>query len=112
MKSEEAVLALSALAQSHRLAVFRQLVVAGQAGLTPGALLLWLSLPAPTLSFHLKELLGAGLVSQERDGRNLIYRARFDQMRALLGYLTENCCGGVPCAPALVETCDPLEEPS
>ena len=98
MESIEAVRALAALAQSHRLAAFRQLVVAGHAGLTPGVLAERLAMPAPTLSFHLKELLHAGLVSQERDGRNLIYRARFSQMQALVGFLTDNCCGGVPCA--------------
>lgn len=97
MESPDAVLALSALAQPHRLVVFRQLVVAGHCGLTPGVLAERLSMPAPTLSFHLKELLHASLVSQERDGRNLIYRARFDQMQSLVGFLTENCCGGVPC---------------
>lgn len=106
MESTDAVHALSALAQSHRLAAFRQLVVAGHAGLTPGVLAERLAMPAPTLSFHLKELLHAGLVSQERDGRNLIYRARFSQMQALVGFLTDNCCGGVSCTPALTQICD------
>jgi len=107
----DVVQALAALAQSQRLAAFRQLVVAGHAGLTPGVLAERLAMPAPTLSFHLKELLHAGLVSQERDGRNLIYRARFSQMQALVGFLTENCCGGVPCAPALTEICECPENP-
>ncbi len=98
MKTNHAVLALAALAQPHRLATFRQLVVAGPSGLTPGVLAERLAIPAPTLSFHLKELLHAGLVSQAREGRNLIYRARFDQMQSLVGFLTENCCGGQPCA--------------
>lgn len=111
MESNEAVQALAALAQSHRLATFRQLVVAGHAGLTPGVLAERLTMPAPTLSFHLKELLHAGLVSQERDGRNLIYRARFSQMQALVGFLTDNCCGGVPCTPALTEICECPENP-
>jgi DNA-binding transcriptional ArsR family regulator len=97
MESQQAVQALSALAQPHRLAVFRRLVVAGHSGMTPGVLAEHLGLPAATLSFHLKELLNASLVSQERDGRNLIYRARFDQTQALVGFLTENCCSGAAC---------------
>jgi len=80
-----------------RLQVFRCLVVAGQEGLTPGALVEAICVPATSLSFHLKELTHAGLVSQERKGRNLIYRAAFDQMNALIGYLTENCCQGDAC---------------
>jgi ArsR family transcriptional regulator len=72
-------------------------VVAGPEGLTPGALTEALGVPATGLSFHLKELMHSGLVSQERQGRNLIYRAAFDRMNALLGYLTENCCQGEPC---------------
>ena len=103
MESIDAVRALAALAQPHRLAAFRQLVVAGHTGLTPGVLAERLTMPAPTLSFHLKELLHGGLVSQERDGRNLIYRARFDQMQALVGFLTDNCCGGLSCADVVLE---------
>lgn len=91
------VRSLAALAQSHRLKVFRLLVVAGQAGLTPGAIAEALDVPAATLSFHLKELSSAGLVSQERIGRNLVYRAAFEQMNALLAYLTDNCCQGEAC---------------
>lgn len=83
-----------------RLRVFRALVVAGPQGLTPGSMVEELAVPAATLSFHLKELMHAGLVSQERDGRNLIYRAAFDQMNDLLAYLTEHCCQGEPCTPA------------
>lgn len=78
-----------------RLQVFRMLVVAGPGGMTPGAMAERLDVPAATLSFHLKELAHAGLVTQERDGRNLIYRAAFAHMSALLGYLTANCCEGV-----------------
>lgn len=98
MEEESIVKSLAALAQSSRLRVFRALVVAGQEGLTPGALGEVLDLPATSLSFHLKELTNAGLTSQERQGRRLIYRASFDHMNALLGYLTENCCQGVACA--------------
>ena len=98
MKEEAVVKSLAALAQASRLRVFRALVVAGQEGLTPGALGEALHLPATSLSFHLKELTNAGLASQERQGRHLVYRASFDQMNALLGYLTENCCQGEACA--------------
>jgi len=99
MEEQNAVKALAALAQAMRLRVFRALVVAGPQGLTPGAMSETLAVPAATLSFHLKELMHAGLVSQQRDGRNLIYRAAFEQMNALLAYLTEHCCQGQPCTP-------------
>jgi len=98
--------ALAALAQSSRLEVFRSLVVAGQAGLTPGALSESLGVAPNTLSFHLKELVNADLISQERVGRNLVYRAQFDRMNAVLAYLTQNCCQGQPCLPALANACD------
>ena len=99
---------LAALAHASRLQVFRLLVVAGGEGLTPGAIVERLGIPAATLSFHLKELASAGLVSQERDGRNLIYRAAYDRMNALLGYLTDNCCNGAVCAtPAGAVGCAP-----
>ena len=88
---------LVALAQTVRLRVFRALVVAGPEGLTPGALSEALAIPATGLSFHLKELTHAGLVAPERQGRNLIYRASFDQMSDLLAYLTANCCQGQTC---------------
>jgi ArsR family transcriptional regulator, arsenate/arsenite/antimonite-responsive transcriptional repressor len=97
MESNDVVRSLAALAQPVRLQVFRCLVVAGPEGLTPGALVEAIGVPATSLSFHLKELTHAGLVSQERQGRNLIYRAAFDQMNALLGYLTDNCCQGEAC---------------
>lgn len=99
MDEKSAVASLSALAQGMRLRVFRALVGAGPQGMTPGALSATLDVPASTLSFHLKELMYAGLVSQERDGRNLIYRPAIDQMQALLDYLSAHCCHGVPCAP-------------
>ncbi|MGJ7531484.1 MULTISPECIES: ArsR/SmtB family transcription factor [unclassified Variovorax] len=97
MEEKTVIQALAALAQPVRLQVFRALVVAGRTGLTPGVLVEQLGVPATSLSFHLKELMHANLVSQERDGRNLIYRAVFEQMNALLGYLTENCCQGEAC---------------
>lgn len=97
MEEAEIVRALGALAQPLRLQVFRALVVVGEAGLTPGAIQEALGVPAATLSFHLKELVASGLVTQERASRNLIYRAAYDRMNALLGYLTENCCQGASC---------------
>ena len=100
MQETDVVRSLAALAQEVRLRVFRALVVAGPAGLTPGDLAAQLEVAPNTLSFHLKELSHAGLISQERQGRNLIYRAAFDTMNALLAYLTENCCEGQACAPA------------
>jgi DNA-binding transcriptional ArsR family regulator len=96
---ETAVLqALAALAQPVRLQVFRALVIAGPRGMTPGTMAEGLGTSASALSFHLKELLHAGLVTQERSSRNLIYRAAFERMNAVLHYLTENCCRGEPCA--------------
>jgi DNA-binding transcriptional ArsR family regulator len=92
MDEQTAVASLAALAQGMRLRIFRTLVGAGPTGLTPGALSVTLAMPGSTLSFHLKELLHAGLVSQERDGRHLIYRPSLTQMNALLTYLTAHCC--------------------
>jgi ArsR family transcriptional regulator, arsenate/arsenite/antimonite-responsive transcriptional repressor len=92
-----AVKALAALAQSHRLRTFRALVVAGPDGLTPGVMAEKLGVAPSALSFHLKELAHSGLVTSEARGRNLIYRASFTHMNALLGYLTEHCCQGQPC---------------
>lgn len=98
MEENQVIRAMSALAQPLRLRVFRALVVVGEAGLTPGAVQEALGVPAATLSFHLKELVQAGLVSQERASRNLIYRANYGAMNSLLAYLTENCCQGTACA--------------
>ena len=92
MKANEVVAALGALAQESRLAVFRLLVKRGPPGYTPGELAEKLGIPAPTLSFHLKELQRVGLVQVLREGRYLNYTASFPQMNELLGYLTENCC--------------------
>ncbi len=92
-----AVKALAALAQAQRLRAFRALVVAGPEGLTPGVMAGQLDVAPSALSFHLKELAHSGLVSSEARGRNLIYRADFAQMNALLGYLTEHCCTGGVC---------------
>ena len=97
MEETDVVKALGALAQPVRLRVFRALVVAGPEGLTPGPLAEELGVAATTLSFHLKELSHAGLVTQQRDGRYLIYRAAYERMNALLGYLTAHCCEGAAC---------------
>jgi DNA-binding transcriptional ArsR family regulator len=98
MEQDDVVRALGALAQPLRLQIYRALVVVGDSGLTPGAIQEGLGVPAATLSFHLKELVGSGLVTQERSSRNLIYRAAYARMNELLGYLTENCCEGASCA--------------
>ena len=105
MEEHDVVRSLAALSQTARLRVFRTLVVAGPLGLTPGALADALGVPASTLSFHLKELTQAGLTSQERDGRNLIYRASFERMNGLLGYLTAHCCQGEACLTIATPAC-------
>lgn len=105
MNEIHVVRSLAALAQDVRLRIFRSLVVAGKDGLTPGDLCEALGVAATSLSFHLKELTHSGLVSQERQGRNLIYRASFDAMNELLAYLTENCCQGDACLAPEATSC-------
>src|SRR5213596_1857105 len=102
MQTEDAVSALAALAQDNRLDVFRLLVQAGPGGMPAGKVAASLKLSPNTLTFHFDRLRMAGLVTVRRDGRSMIYAARFETMNALLGYLTENCCKGAPdaCAPA------------
>lgn len=104
LAEEDAVRALAALAQITRLRLFRALVVAGKEGLNAGNLSTALEIAPSALSFHLKELTHAGLVSSRQEGRFMIYTARFELMTALLGFLTENCCQGStsagPCLPA------------
>jgi DNA-binding transcriptional ArsR family regulator len=100
MKSKNAAAALAALSQETRLKIFRHLVAKGLEGHAAGGIATALKVPAPTLSFHLKELEHAGLVHQRRAGRNIIYAANFAAMRALLAYLMQDCCGGRP------EICD------
>lgn len=97
MEENDALRALAALAHGLRLQVFRLLVVAGPSGLTPGAMTEQIGVPGATLSFHLKELMHARLITQEREGRHLIYRAAFVHMNDLLGFLTANCCQGEAC---------------
>ena len=99
MKSATAIEALGALAQEHRLALFRLLVQAGDKGMAAGAIAERLGVPNSSLSFHLAQLRNSGLILQERQHRSLIYRANYPAMNALVAYLMENCCGGAECAP-------------
>ena len=108
MEKTNAVTALAALAQDNRLAVFRLLVQAGPEGLPAGAVADALDLAPNTLTFHFDRLRMAGLVTVRREGRSMIYAAEFDTMNALLGFLTDNCCGGVSCAPAVA--CKPVRK--
>ena len=101
MKSPQVVIALAALAQESRLAVYRLLVTRGPEGLRAGVIADKLGITPPTLSFHLKELANAGMVTARQDGRLVIYSANFEIMNDLLGFLTDNCCGGNPCTPAV-----------
>lgn len=99
MDSTAIVTALDALAHGHRLEVFRQLVQAGPEGLTAGTLSSRLEVSPSSLSFHLKDLVQAELIQPRHAGRQIFYSARFETMNGLIGYLTENCCGGNPCSP-------------
>lgn len=94
MKSRQAITALAALAHEYRLSVYRMLVEAGPTGLNAGTIAGRLKMPPSSLTFHLQQLHRAGLITQERQSRQLIYAADFAAMNALVGYLTENCCAG------------------
>ena len=107
MKKTDVVAALAALAQDNRLDVFRLLVQAGPEGISAGAVSTALDLAPNTLTFHFDRLRQARLVSARREGRSMIYAARFETMHALVGYLTENCCGGANGACAPVAACKP-----
>ncbi|MCK0098589.1 metalloregulator ArsR/SmtB family transcription factor [Qipengyuania sp. S6317L1] len=98
MKADRVIRALSALAQEHRLAAFRLLVQAGEEGVAAGALAEKLDVPPSSMSFHLAQLANAGLVAQRRESRSIIYSADYAAMNGLMGYLTENCCGGIACS--------------
>jgi ArsR family transcriptional regulator, arsenate/arsenite/antimonite-responsive transcriptional repressor len=108
MKAPDAVTALAALAHEHRLAIYRMLVEAGQEGLNAGTIAARLAMPPSSLTFHLQHLHRAGLLTQQRNSRQLIYATDFSVMNDLVGYLTENCCRGnsagceTVCAPAPV----------
>jgi DNA-binding transcriptional ArsR family regulator len=106
MEDKDVVRSLAALAQDLRLKLFRALVVAGRQGMTPGVMAEGAGVPPATVSFHLKELLNAGLVSQERVGRNLVYRVSFERVDELMRYLTANCCAGEACAELAVPACN------
>jgi len=105
MEIKSVVTALAALAQESRLAIFRLLIQAGPEGLSAGKIGEALGIPPSSLSFHMKELAHADLVSSRQESRYVIYSANFRTMNELLGFLTENCCGGKPCAPT------PLSQP-
>ena len=105
MEEKQAVASLAALAHPILLRVVRALVGAGPEGMNPGALGLMLDVASSTLSFHLKELAHAGLVAQERAGRNLVYRAALDHMGALMDYLTAHCCLGAGCEDIIAPSC-------
>lgn len=102
MESKAAVMALSAMAQDSRLAVYRLLVQAGPGGMAASEIAERLGIPANTLSFHLKTLSHADLVNSRQEGRFIFYSTNYEQMNALLSFLTENCCGGRGCQPAEV----------
>jgi DNA-binding transcriptional ArsR family regulator len=108
MKKSAVISALGALAQETRLDIFRMLVQKGPEGLPAGEIGTRLKQPSPTMSFHLNQLRFAGLVTSRRQSRSIIYRANFKAMNDLLGYLTENCCGGRPelCSPTVVAGCE------
>lgn len=109
METKHAISALAAIAQESRLAVFRLLVQAGPTGLIASKISEQLEIPPSSLSFHLKELSHAGMINVRQDGRFMIYTANFDTMNSLLGFLTENCCGGNPCSASSActpGTCD------
>lgn len=108
MRADSAVEALGALAQEHRLALFRLLVQAGDKGMAAGAIAEKLGVPNSSLSFHLTQLRNAGLIVQERQHRSLIYRANYPAMNALVDYLMENCCAGANCGA--VSACEPEDQ--
>ena len=110
METKSVVAALAALAQDSRLAIFRALVQAGPTGLAAGRISEFTGIAPSSLSFHLKELSYAGMVDSQQAGRFVIYTANFSTMNALLGFLTENCCGGNPCSPVCSPACAPSKE--
>jgi ArsR family transcriptional regulator len=109
MKTKDVITSLAALAQESRLAVFRLLVQAGPDGLAASRIAEELDIPPSSLSFHLKELMHADMVNQKKEGRSLIYSANFKTMNSLLGFLTENCCGGNPCSKDNKKSCSTKE---
>ena len=112
MQPQAAIASLNALAQEHRLALFRLLIQAGSQGMPAGAIAESLAIPNSSLSFHLAQLRRAGLILQERRHRSLIYRADYGAMDSLLAYLTENCCAGDRCDAGEAPICAPEERKS
>jgi ArsR family transcriptional regulator len=107
MEIKQVLKALSALSQENRLTIFRLLVQAGNDGRSVGEIAATLKMANATLSFHLKELTNAALIASRQDGRFIYYSANYSQMNDLLGFLTENCCGGASCAPVGGAGCKP-----
>lgn len=110
MESVNVIRALGALAQEHRLALFKLLVQAGGDGMAAGVIAEKLGVPSSSMSFHLAQLTNAGLISQRRQSRSLIYTADYAAMNGLMTYLTDNCCGGGSCAPEAVRAPASVEE--
>jgi ArsR family transcriptional regulator len=110
METKSVVTVLAALAQESRLSVFRLLVQAGPQGMSAGKISEATGIPASSLSFHLKELFHAGLVTSRNESRFVIYSANFPRINELLAYLTDNCCGGNPCTPIALASCPTIEE--
>jgi ArsR family transcriptional regulator len=109
METKHAVTALAALAQESRLTIFRLLVQVGPQGLAASKISEQLGIPPSSLTFHMKELSHAGLVTARSESRFVYYSANFERMNALMAFLTENCCGGNPCAPYCTTTCTTTE---
>ena len=105
METKNALAALAALSQDSRLAIFRALVQAGPAGMAASKIGELLGIPPSSMSFHLKELTHAEMVTPTQDGRYIIYAANFGTMNSLITFLTENCCGGNPCEPICPPAC-------
>lgn len=112
MEQKNAVTALAALAQDSRLTVFRLLVQAGPDGMPAGKIAAASGIAPSSLSFHLKELSHAGLITARQEGRFVIYSAAFAVMNGLIAFLTENCCAGTPCGTAEAPCCPPPEGPA
>ncbi|NYT24437.1 helix-turn-helix transcriptional regulator [Alcaligenaceae bacterium] len=110
MDTKDIVRLLAAIAHETRLQAYRYLVEAGPAGLHAGRLAELLEIPPSSLTFHLKELVHAGLLSSRQEGRFVSYSVEYAAMNSLLIYLTENCCGGNPCSPVSVEVCSPADQ--
>lgn len=110
METKNIVRALGAIAHESRLEAYRYLVQAGPAGLAAGRLSELVGIPPSSLSFHLKELVNAGLLSSRQEGRFVFYSAEYAAMNSLVAYLTENCCGGNPCTPIRVGACTVIEK--